>query len=295
MVLDAVGAGKDVYVEKPITHSLEEGHKLLNAVSDSRSVVATGTQQRSWDHFVEARRIVQEGVLGRITLVRCFWYQNLSRLRPRGTTTDVSVLDWDRWLGPARPQAYDEAKFRCWRFFWDFGGGSASDLLTHWIDLIQWYMDSPKPKAVHTVGAQYTHDWVEAPDTLAATILYPQGFMVTFEASMDNELLGAGIVFRGDQAMMVLDRFGYSVYEEGLKPLEAVSLPRPVMSFKRDEGTSTAAIVDGNGTTNNVRNWLDCVRSRTTPNAHVHAGVEAAATAQWVNRALRSELGLAIP
>lgn len=295
MTIDAVAAGKDVYVEKPVTHDLGEGDRLVKAVETSGQVVATGTQQRSWKHFVEAKQLIDEGVLGKITFVRCHWSQNYSRFRPNlDAEIEVDKLDWDQWLGAAPKQPFNKLRFRFWRFFWDFGGGSITDLMTHWIDVIQWFMESPKAQEVHAAGTTYTQDWLEAPDTVTATMLFPEGYMAAYEGNMTFGLLGGGIVFRGDKAMMTLSRLGYAVYEEGARPFEAVSLPEPTHHFSRSENTSTRVRIDGNGTLDNVRNWLECIRSRSTPNAHIRAGVEAAATSHWANRALREKKVLTV-
>lgn len=290
MTIEAVAAGKDVYVEKPVTHNLAEGDKLVQAVEDSGQVVATGTQQRSWKHFREAKQLIDQGVLGKITFVRCHWSQNYSRFGSSpAPDIDLSQLDWEQWLGPAPKQPFDKTRFRFWRFFWDFGGGSITDLMTHWIDVIQWFMESPRAHEVHAAGTTYTQDWLEAPDTVTATMLFPEGYMAAYEGNMTFGLLGGGIVFRGDKAMMRLSRLGYDVYEEGARPFEAVSLPEPIHHFSRSEDTSTIERVDGTGTLSNVRNWLDCMRSRSTPNAHIRAGVEAAATSHWANKAMREK------
>ena len=290
MAIEAVAADKDVYLEKPVTHDLAEGEPLVKAVEASGQIVATGTQQRSWKHFLEAKELIDQGALGKITFVHCYWSQNYSEFR-KSTAPDVdlSQLDWDQWLGPAPSQPFDKTRFRFWRFFWDFGGGSVTDLMTHWIDVIQWFMKSPRPREVHAAGTTYTQDWLEAPDTVTATMLFPEGYMAAYEGNMTFGLLGCGIVFRGDKAMMTLNRLGYAVYEEGTKPLEAVSLPEPIHRFARSEDIPLLERVDGTGTLDNVRNWLDCIRSRSTPNAHIRVGVEAAATSHWVNRALREK------
>ena len=288
MTIEAVSAGKDVYVEKPVTHSLAEGEKLVKAVEESDRVVATGTQQRSWKHYLEAKQLIDQGVLGKITFVRCHWSQNYSRFGANpAPDVDLAQLDWDQWLGPAPKQPFDKVRFRFWRFFWDFGGGSITDLMTHWIDVIQWFMNSPRPRQVQAAGTTYTQDWLEAPDTVTATMLFPEGYMAAYEGNMTFGLLGGGIMFRGDKAMMILNRLGYAVYEEGARPFEAVSLPEPTHHFERSENTSTRERVDGTGTLDNVRNWLACIRDRSMPNAHIRAGVEAAATSHWANRALR--------
>ena len=157
MTLDAVAAGKDVYCEKPVTHTIEEGDALIAGVEKSKRVVATGTQQRSWDHYLIAKELVQGGRLGQITLAEMYWYQNYVRpswqdMQPE---IDPSRIEWKKFLGSAPDQPFDSVKYRRWRFFWDFGGGNFTDLMTHWIDVVQWYMRSPLPSSVVAAGSTH--------------------------------------------------------------------------------------------------------------------------------------------
>src|SRR5687768_2883244 len=103
MTLDAVAAGKDVYVEKPVSHTIEEGAEMVKAIEASKQIVQTGTQQRSWDHFILGKQIIDSGRLGQITLVHTYWYQHARA----GTYSSVALekLDWKQWLGaaPDRP------------------------------------------------------------------------------------------------------------------------------------------------------------------------------------------------
>ena len=296
MTLQALQAGKDIYVEKPVTHSLNEGAALLEAVDSSHRVVATGTQQRSWGHFLEAKELVAQGALGKITFVRCHWSQNYSAFRARAAEeVDLNELDWDGWLGPAPKQLFDATRFHFWRFFWDFGGGSVTDLMTHWIDVIQWYMGSAQVSEVRAFGSTYTNHWLEAPDTVVATMAFPEGYTAVFEGNMTFGLLGCGIEFRGDKAMMILNRNGYAIYEEGTMPLEAVDLPEATYEHRRSDSSSWSERVDGTGTLDNLRDWLACVQSRALPNAHIRAGVESAATSHWVNMAIREGNAITVP
>ena len=289
MTIAAVEAGKDVYCEKPVTRELSEGEGLIRAVEESKQVVATGTQQRSWDHFIKAKKHIQEGDLGRIVLVRCYWYQDYTRWRKQfsQTTIDPGQLDWEQWLGSAPKQPFDPIRYRFWRFFWDFGGGSFTDLMTHWIDVIQWFMKSERPTLVQASGTTYVQDWLETPDVVTASMQFPEGYTVTYDGALMAALTGGGIVFRGDKGMMTLNRQGFDIYPEGVKPAEATSLPEPSTHFRRAKQSSTTRLVDGNGTGDNVKNWLECIRSRKTPNAHIRVGVEAAATSHWANKAMR--------
>lgn len=161
MLVDAVRAGKDAYLEKPIMHSIEEGVEMVRAVEETKRIVQTGTQQRSWDHYILGKEIIDSGKLGKITFVHTYWYQNYtSRVDWMAAhQVDQTKLDWKRFLGAAPDQPFSDEKFYHWRFFWDFGGGILTDLLTHWIDVIQWYMDQPAPKTATTTGELYNQHW----------------------------------------------------------------------------------------------------------------------------------------
>src|SRR6188472_3792675 len=115
IALDAVAAGKDVYVEKPISHSIAEGVEMVKAVEASKQVVQTGTQQRSWDHWILGKQIVDSGKLGQVTFVNTYWYQLATRAPL--PSVDVAKLDWKAWLGPAADQPFDAERFLRWRHF----------------------------------------------------------------------------------------------------------------------------------------------------------------------------------
>jgi predicted dehydrogenase len=277
MTLDAVSAGKDVYVEKPVTHNVSEGDKLIAAVEKSKRVVATGTQQRSWDHYILARQLVQAGRLGQITLAETYWYQNYIRPSWQQAEVDPSRLDWKKFLGSAPDQPFEPVKFLRWRFFWDFGGGIFTDLMTHWIDVVQWFLDSPLPDAVQASGATYAlHQW-QCPDTVNASIQFPQRFTSVYNGTMVSSLEDGGIVFRGSDGVMKLTREGFWLYRESNSRRNDRDLPEPEMVVKSS----------GDGTRTNLANWLDCIRSRALPNAHVRAGVDAARTSHLTNLAMR--------
>jgi predicted dehydrogenase len=151
--------------------------------------------------------------------------------------------------------------------------------MTHWIDVIQWFMNSPEPQRVQASGSTHAVTWLESPDTVTATLLYPQNYTVFYHSSMTGRLEGGGIIFRGSKGMLKLTRDGYEVYPEGVVPSEFTGLPQPVRTMKQT----------GDGTKTNVENWIDCIRSRKTPNAHIRAGVEAAKTSHLANIAMRQE------
>jgi predicted dehydrogenase len=279
MTLDAVAAGKDVYCEKPVTHAIEEGDKLIAGVEKSKRVVATGTQQRSWDHYLLAKQLVQGNRLGQITLVEMYWYQNYLRARWDGpdSAIDLNRLDWKKFLGAAPDQPFEPVKYHLWRFFWDFGGGNFTDLMTHWIDVVQWFMDSPLPSAVEASGATHALPDLQCPDTVNASILFPRNFTAVYNGTLSSSLEDGGIIFRGSAGIMKLTRAGFWVYSEANHRRNDQDLPEPDIAVK-----ST-----GDGTATNLANWLDCIRTRAVPNANVRAGVAAARTSHLANLAMR--------
>jgi predicted dehydrogenase len=270
MAADAISAGKDVYLEKPVTHALEEGAVLTKAVRSSKQILQCGMQQRSWSHWRDAVDLIQGGSLGRVTQVRTYWWQNYQFfLAPR--PVDTQALDWKQWLGGAPDQPFTEEKFYRWRWFWSFGGGAMTDLFTHWIDVVHWAMKADQPRTVMMLGDKYIFDQWECPDTVQAALRYP-GFDVVYEGMMASSIDDGGLEFRGTDATLKLNRGGFGVYHEGV-----ASKDNPVVkadSFR-------------DGTIDHIQNFFDCVKSRKEPNAPVETGVAAARAGQLANQAYR--------
>jgi len=259
MAADALAAGKDVYLEKPVTHTIEEGATLTRAVRSGKQILQCGTQQRSWTHFRDAVDLIQGGSLGRITQVRTYWWQNYARnwaTKP----IDQQALDWKLWLGSAPDQPFSDEKFNHWRWFWNFGGGAMTDLFSHWIDVAHWAMNTDQPRAAQMLADKYVFDQWDCPDTIQAAFRYP-GFDVVYEGMMSSSIDDGGLEFRGTEATLKIDRSGFGVYRE-----RAQNDQNPVLEEKsfRD------------GTIDHMENFFDCVRARKEPNAPVEAGVAAA-------------------
>ncbi len=281
MLIDAVRAGKDVYCEKPIMHSIPEGVEMVKAVKETGRVVQTGTQQRSWPHWVLGKQLVEDGILGKVTFIHTYWYQNYVANRGWMAKHPVNFaeLNWKMWLGDAPDQPFTEEKYIYWRFFWDFGGGILTDLLTHWIDVIQWYMGQPAPLTATTTGDLYLMKW-QCPDTITAAYEYPNDFMVTFTGALNNSIDDGGIEFRGTKATLKIDRAHLAVYPEGVRWQPDKNYPEPEIYIRSEH----------DGTIDHVRNFLDCMRSRKSPNANIEVGFEAA-RASWIgNIALKRGL-----
>ncbi len=284
VLIDAVRAGKDAYCEKPIMHSIPEGIEMVRAVKESGRVVQTGTQQRSWPHWILGKQLVDDGLLGDVTFIHTYWYQDY--ISNTGWTAahpvDTSQLNWPMWLGDAPAQPFTDEKYVHWRFFWDFGGGILTDLLTHWIDAIQWYMGQPVPMTATTTGDLYIMKW-QCPDTITAVYEYPGNFMVTYTGALNNGIDDGGIVFRGTKATLKIDRARLAVYSEDAPWQPDKNYPKPEIYVRSEH----------DGTIDHVKNFLDCVRSRKSPNANIEVGFEAA-RASWIgNIALKRGMKIA--
>lgn len=270
MACDALAAGKDVYLEKPVIHTMQEADVLTRAVHGSNRIVQCGMQQRSWVHFQSAAELIQGGNIGRVTQIRTYWYQNYQRRQPE-TPIDTDLLDWKRWLGPAPEQPFDEEKFRRWRWYWDFGGGAMTDLFTHWIDVVHWAMKSSEPQLAQTMGDKYVFDAWQCPDTIQAAFRYP-GFEVGYEGTMVSSIDDGGLEFRGTDGTLKIDRSSLTIYRENVRNQNPILTERSVLD----------------GTISHMQNFFQCVRNRKTPNAPVETGVACARAGQIGNLALRS-------
>jgi predicted dehydrogenase len=273
MTIDAVNSGKDVYIEKPISHSVEEGEEMVRAVESSGRVVQTGTQQRSWDHYLLGKQIVDSGRLGQINFVYTFWYQNYTVPAdwrdPRGIQAEK--LNWKQWLGSAPDQPFTPEKYVLWRWYWDFGGGALTDLMTHWIDVIQWYMGTPAPVTALTHGSRYIQSW-DCPDTITCVLEYPKNYVVTYNGSMASSVDDGGIEFRGTRGTLKIDRERLAFYSETSKSPEPEIFVRSLQD----------------GTIAHIRNFLDCVRSRKAPTANIRVAHEAARASHLGNLSLKT-------
>src|SRR5436190_4067640 len=213
----ACQAGKDVYVEKPLTHDLAEGQSVIDAQNKQKRIVQVGTQQRSMPHFQKAAEIIRSGQLGKIHKVHLTWNRNT----PRGTkgklNIDPKTVDWKAFLAKAKEQPFDEYRFRNWRWFWDFGGGLFTDLMVHYIDVAHWFLDLEHPQTAASIGDHFmSKDLWETPDTVQTLLRYPLpdpppqgegkggGVQVYFEGTFVNARNAAMLEFMGSDATLYL-------------------------------------------------------------------------------------------
>jgi predicted dehydrogenase len=177
MRIEACKAGKDVWVEKPVCTTVEEGHKMVQAARKYDRVVQAGTMQRSGDVFQKAVQIVRSGQLGKVTFCRT-WNYDHTKEEGIGNPPDSDPpagLDYDLWLGPAPKRPFNPNRFLArFRWFWDYAGGMMTDWGVHWLDIVQMAFGEAMPKAITMLGGRYyLKDNGETPDTFEAVFEYP--------------------------------------------------------------------------------------------------------------------------
>lgn len=268
MLLASLSAGKDVYLEKPLSHSLAESDKMIRAVRKSDRVVQIGMQRRSAESILKAKKVVDDGALGRVTMVRPQWHWNIAEALDNSPLP--GKLDWDGFTGSAPKRALEPMRFRKWRYFYDYAGGNMTDQGTHLMDVVQWFMKSGPPKSAVSYGYVAKMTGAEHPDVFSAIFEYPE-FMATWTLNYANAYQnGWSITFQGDRGTMILDDAGFEVYAEpwkkGAAPVIAEQSPVPLESH--------------------VQNFFDCIKSRKQPNCAVEIAAEAVSGPHLANVAM---------
>jgi predicted dehydrogenase len=257
--IDALNAGKDVYVEKPLTRTISEGPPIVKAARINERICQVGMQQRSGIHYLRAKHeYFDTGKLGKITLARTWWHGNTYHLRkaPESLQEKPSNLDWAHFLGPLKWRDWDPQQYYNWRAYLDFGGGQVTDLFTHWIDVVHMFMGQEIPKSAAAAGGVYAYkDGRTAPDTINVLLEYPTEFTATFEATLAPGITGAAVEMCGTEGRLYIDRQHYEYY-----PLGKNVQPTVVKAEPHDL------------TLDHVNNFLECVRSRKRPNGDVLIG-----------------------
>lgn len=288
----ACQAGKDVYVEKPSSLTIEEGRKMVRAAEKYRRVVQVGTQQRSGLHFQKAVELIRGGGIGKISFVRCWNYGN-SNPEGIGNPPDSDPpagLDWDMWLGPAPKRPFNKNRFGIdpnafshFRWFWDYAGGMMTDWGVHWIDIVQWAMNVDHPQSISASGGKFfLTDNRETPDTITATYEYP-GFICTYENRTTNAapILGRGgaIAFHGTEGTLLIDRRDFEIIPEKRRVNEKEMVDRMEAVKVANSNEPGPA---------HARNFLDCIKSRQKPICDMETGHRSTSTALLGNVAYRS-------
>jgi predicted dehydrogenase len=305
MTMMACAAGKDVYVEKPLSLFPREGRWMVDVARRHNRIVQVGTQQRSGPHYQRARELIRDGRIGQVVAVRMWHYRNV--MPGFGSPSDGDAppeLDYDLWLGPAPKRAYNPNRaLYHFRWFWDYSGGQMTNLGQHSLDIAHWFLDPAGPVSVTSAGGRISlKDNGETPDRQDSLFEYP-GWTATWshrECSRGADP-ATGLEICGTKGSLKVSRKGFAITTDPeFVPTEMI--PRfgnahpvggPVTTPKRQTPASpTGVFEDRSGDEydqfkRHARNFLECVKSRREPIAELESAHRVATACHLANLSLR--------
>jgi len=247
-------AGKDVYVEKPVSHNIVEGRRIVEAARKYNRIVQAGTQRRSMEHIKDAVEYIKGGALGKVGMSRA-WIHQIRKPIGHGTPGPVPEgVDYAMWQGPAPDRPFMANRFHYnWHWFWNWGTGELGNNGIHGVDVARWGLGVDAPIRVSSGGGKYVFDDdQEVPDTQIVTWEFPESCIV-WEHRMwskhGNDGAGFGIAFFGEKGTLIIDDKGWRV----------------------EDGQEAGGKPKGNVDTH-VANFLSCVKTREKPNAEIEIG-----------------------
>jgi predicted dehydrogenase len=271
MTIHACQAGKDVYCEKPLSLTIAEGRKMVEAARKHQRVVQTGSQQRSDDRFRLACELVRTGRLGKIEKV-LVGIPKVNFEGPAVPDSDPPAhLDYETWLGPAPRKPYNAKHVHYnFRFFWDYSGGQMTNFGAHHLDIAQWAlgMDDSGPVSAEGEATYHPQHWYEATSTCRATLTYAGG--ATVLVGQEQRDVPQGVTFVGSKGTLFVDRKKIES-----KPVELAKEPL------------SGADVHLEVSKNHHQNFLDCMKTRNRPIADVAIGHRSATVCHLANVAVR--------
>jgi predicted dehydrogenase len=307
MTQDALAAGKHVYIEKPMTHSWEEGEAFIAAVERSGRIVQAGSQYMSMGCARRAAEFIRSGRLGLVTLVEGKIHRNSATgawYYPIPPDASPATVDFKRFLGAAPPHEFDLRRFFQWRLFWDYSGGLPTDLFVHLITATHQLMGVQEPESVFAFADTYHwKNYREVPDQMTSMVKYPEGFVLRLTATAGNSHPGPILTFYGSAGTMEYngdsfkfydeprsDSFGYSTHSW---PKATTARFKEVMGLNDRlaamDGPETADPVeykspnDEDSTRAHMRNWIEAIRTGGKPIEDVRFGHHAALVGHMCN------------
>jgi predicted dehydrogenase len=301
ITLAAMESGKDVYVEKPMTHTVEESKEVAHRAKELKRVVQVGVQALSWNRWPKIRDIIQSGMIGQVVAVQGTY----SRNDPGGgherhpidpaagpEATGEDHIDWKQWLGPAPQIPFNADRFFRFRYYWDYSGGIATDLHYHIVAPFHVAVANEFPTRVVGMGGLWVYnDGREIPDTFLTAADYPSKYSMTIQSSYVNEN-GPMMMIRGTKATIHLSdeweapparKYDYAdIFPES--PFAEEFIKKYGNDQVRVQGVGGWYEDDFK----HVDNFLDCVRSRQQPNCHADLGYKVSVTIDLSVRSYRN-------
>ena len=284
--LDTLAAGKDLYSEKTMTWSIPEAEQCVAAAKKSDRVVQIGLQHESSGSLADARKWIRDGIVGKVTQAESWMSRNTPHgkgqwVRKVPSDCTAQNVNWKAFLNGRSDRGFDPFKFINWRLYWEFSGGNVTENMIHQIAWIMTALDLPEPSAACMCGGVFSEkDGREVPDTIVATLEYPADTVVTWQSTFSNSHYGLGERLLGSDG--TIEHISGATDMVTGRSVEGIRY-YPEKVNRRDG----AALTGDTPNQNHMANWIDCVRSRKTPNASVEIGYRSAIAAHMVNIAYR--------
>src|SRR5215813_12353217 len=286
--LDTLAAGKDLYCEKTMTWSITEAEACLEAAKKSNRVVGIGLQHQSSGNLVDAKQWLRDGLVGKITSVECWMSRNTPRgkgqwVREIPSDCNEANVRWDAFLNGRPRRPFDANQFINWRLFWDYSGGNVTENMVHQIAFVMRALDLPLPTSAYMSGGVFSEkDGREVPDTIAVTLDFPGDIVVTWQSTFSNSRYGIGDRILGSHG--TIERL------MGATDMVTGKSQSGLRYYPEKANRADGAMMEG-GTedVNHFANFVDCVRSRKEPNAHVEIGYRSAVAGHMANLSYRQK------
>jgi predicted dehydrogenase len=300
--IEAVEAGKDVYVEKPFAETMEDNRKAREAIERSGKIVTIGSQRRSAANYHAANEFIRSGQFGDIVMVEMTWNVNQpGRWRRPALCSEIRErdTDWTRFLMNRPYEPWDARKYLEYRLFWPYSSGIPGQWMAHQIDTVHWFSGYDHPRSVAANGGIYLwKDGRENYDTMTAVFDYgpkddlSKGFQVVYSSRFTNSAGGVKELYYSNGGMLNLDTNKITP-QGGLSENHARAMNMAPNQLKEMDLPSQAVVTSANTgtddmTVNHMRNWMECVRNRKAPNAPVKSGYDHSVANIMVTAALRT-------
>jgi len=284
--LDTLAAGKDLYAEKTMTWSIPEADQCLQAAKKSDRVIQIGLQHESSGALADARKWIKDGLLGKVTQVESRMTPNTPHahgqwVRPVPSDCTAANVNWNAFLNGRPNRPFDANKFINWRLFWEFSGGNVTENMVHQIAWIMSALDLPLPSAAYMSGGVFSEkDGREVPDTIAVTLDFPNDMVVTWQSTFNNSRYGLGERLLGSD--------GTIEHVAGANDMVSGKSGESTHYFPEKTNRRDGVALTGNSSDqDHMSNWIECMRTRKTPNAPVDIGYRSAVAAHMANLAYR--------
>jgi predicted dehydrogenase len=277
--MEALKNGKDVYLEKPMTYTVDEAREIAETVQSSGRILQVGSQYTSMDHFWKARKAIEDGLLGKVVWASGGFGRNRNQRGEWNYAIDPDAtektLDWKAFLGPAPKRAFDPERYFRWRKYWDYSGGIATDLFYHTVSPLLVAIGGDFPLRVTSSGGIYMQKDREVPDTFFMNVDYP-AWTMQLACSVASGV-GAPLVIHGTEATLFIGQNSESLTNT---TMELVPDAEYREEFRKKTGAETMKVEVQpfpRGSHPHMDNFLDCVRSRKEPNLPARLGYQAMA------------------